>query len=410
MNRPVPPDLRKGSSPSDLSAEPALPSPRIMYRALARRDSAYEGVFFAGVKTTGIFCRPTCHAKKPREENVEFFPSALAALHGGYRPCRLCRPMDRVPAPPAVVTQLLQAVESSPAVRLTDKDLAAMGIDPSTARRRFRAYHGLTFQAYQRARRLGLALHEVSAGRPVIDAQLDGGYDSTSGFRGAFLQLFGKPPRGARADDCLLARRIDTPLGGMLALADRQGLRLLEFVDHRGLESERRKARFCSRREETCSRGRRPSAGLSAAGYNDPLFLESEIARIRRVLRCAVVPGTNPVLEALETQLRCYFAGEQSGFDLPLAPVGSPFQQQVWAALRRIPSGQTRSYAQIAAEVGRPGAQRAVGRANGSNAIAIVIPCHRVIGADGSLSGYAGGVWRKQRLLDHERSLRFAEA
>ena len=371
MNRPVPPDLRKGSSPSDLSAEPALPSPRIMYRALARRDSAYEGVFFAGVKTTGIFCRPTCHAKKPREENVEFFPSALAALHGGYRPCRLCRPMDRVPAPPAVVTQLLQAVESSPAVRLTDKDLAAMGIDPSTARRRFRAYHGLTFQAYQRARRLGLALHEVSAGRPVIDAQLDGGYDSTSGFRGAFLQLFGKPPRGARADDCLLARRIDTPLGGMLALADRQGLRLLEFVDRRGLENE--------------------------------------IARIRRVLRCAVVPGTNPVLEAVETQLRCYFAGERSSFDLPLAPVGSPFQQQVWAALRRIPTGQTRSYAQIAAEAGRPGAQRAVGRANGSNSIAIVIPCHRVIGADGSLSGYAGGVWRKQRLLDHERRSRPAE-
>jgi O-6-methylguanine DNA methyltransferase len=116
------------------------------------------------------------------------------------------------------------------------------------------------------------------------------------------------------------------------------------------------------------------------------------------------VPGTNATLESTEAQLRRYFAGNQLEFDLPLAPIGSEFQQQVWAALRRIPPGATRSYAQIAAEVGRAGAQRAVGRANGSNLLGIVIPCHRVIGADGSLTGYGGGVWRKQRLLDHERA------
>jgi AraC family transcriptional regulator of adaptative response/methylated-DNA-[protein]-cysteine methyltransferase len=262
-------------------------------------------------------------------------------------------------------------VEASPCLRLTDKDLTTLGIDPSTARRRFRAYYGLTFQAYQRARRMGLALHEVRAGKPVIDVQLDGGYASTSGFRGAFRRVFGKPPRGARAEDCLLARRLDTPLGKMLALADRQGLRLLEFVDRRGLENE--------------------------------------IGRLRRRLRCAVVPGSNSTLQSVETQLGRYFAGEQRKFDLPLAPVGSAFQQDVWAALRRIPAGETRSYAEIAAEIGRAGAQRAVGRANGSNNISIVIPCHRVIGADGSLSGYGGGVWRKQRLLDHERAHSKAE-
>jgi AraC family transcriptional regulator of adaptative response/methylated-DNA-[protein]-cysteine methyltransferase len=344
----------------------SLPTPRAMYRALIGRDPAYEGVFFVGVKTTGIFCRPTCRAKKPRAENVEFFASIPEALRGGYRPCRMCRPMDRVPAPPPVVARLLRAVEIDPTVRLGDKDLAALGVDPSTARRRFRAYYGLTFQAYQRARRLGLALRGVRAGRPVIDLQLDGGYESASGFREAFQRLFGKPPRGARTDDCLLARRIDTPLGRMLALADRQGLRLLEFVDRRGLENE--------------------------------------IARLRRRLRCAVVPGANATLEATERQLRRYFAGERLEFDLPLVPVGSAFQQKVWAALGRIPAGATRSYAQIAAEVGRPGAPRAVGRANGSNTLSIVIPCHRVIGADGSLSGYGGGVWRKQRLLDHERA------
>jgi AraC family transcriptional regulator of adaptative response/methylated-DNA-[protein]-cysteine methyltransferase len=354
------------SAMSAISTPVSLPSPRVMYRALARRDSAYEGVFFTGVKTTGIFCRPTCRAKKPRAENVEFFASIAEALHDGYRPCRLCRPMDRVPAPPPVVIRLLHEVEASPCLRLTDKDLTGLGIDPSTARRRFRAYYGLTFQAYQRARRMGLALHEVRAGKPVIDVQMDGGYDSTSGFRGAFRRVFGKPPRGARADDCLLARRLDTPLGKMLALADRQGLRLLEFVDRRGLENE--------------------------------------IGRLRRRLRCAVVPGSNSTLQAVETQLGRYFAGEQREFDLPLAPVGSAFQQDVWAALRLIPAGETRSYAEIATGIGRAGAQRAVGRANGSNNISIVIPCHRVIGADGSLSGYGGGVWRKQRLLDHERA------
>lgn len=366
MNRSMSPNPGVHPATSDSQADLAMPRPHVMYRAFTRRDSAYEGVFLAGVKTTGIFCRPTCRAKKPRAENVEFFPSAAAALHGGYRPCLLCRPMERVQPTPAVAKQLMQAVETDPGRRLADKDLVAMGIDPSTARRQFRACYGLTFQAFQRARRMGLALHEVRSGRPLVDVQLDGGYESTSGFRDAFHRLFGKPPRGARTDDCLLARWIDTPLGQMLALADRQGLRMLEYVDRRGIERE--------------------------------------IGELRRRLKCAVVPGTNPTLDAVEAQLQRYFAGEQREFDLPLAPVGSAFQLEVWAALRRIPAGATRSYAQLAAEVGRPGAQRAVGRANGSNRMSIVIPCHRVIGADGSLSGYGGGVWRKQRLLDHEHA------
>jgi O-6-methylguanine DNA methyltransferase len=169
---------------------------------------------------------------------------------------------------------------------------------------------------------------------------------------------------GAQSGDCLLARRIDTPLGPMLALADRQGLRLLEFEDQRGLD-----------------RG---------------------IERLRRRLRCAVVPGTDASLDAAEAQVRRYFADGRAGFDLPLAPVGTAFQKSVWEALRGIPAGETRSYAAIAAEIGRPGAQRAVGAANGSNPLCLVIPCHRVIASDGTISGYAGGVWRKQRLLEHE--------
>ena len=343
----------------------SLPTPRTMYRALARRDAAYEGVFYTAVKTTGIFCRPTCRAKRPKPENVEFFPTINEALHCGYRPCRLCRPMDSTKPVPALVERLRCAVEESIDGRVSDKDLATMGVEPSTARRQFQAYHGMTFHAYQRARRMGLALRDVQSGKAVIDVQLARGYESTSGFREAFTRIFGAPPRGAKDGRCLLAQRIETPLGTMLALADEAGLRLLEFADRRGLERE--------------------------------------LGRLRRRLKCAIVPGSNAVLEKTREQLARYFAGESLAFDLPLAPVGSDFQQRVWRELQRIPPGRTRSYAAMAKKIGIPKGPRAVGRANGSNMLALVIPCHRVINADGSLCGYAGGIWRKQRLLDHER-------
>lgn len=352
--------------PSPVGTEKPLPDFRTMYRALARRDAAYEGVFFTGVKTTGIFCRPTCRAKKPKSENVEFFPTVTEALHGGYRPCRLCRPMDATKPVPPLVERLRRAAEEAADGRVTDKDLAAMGVEPSTARRQFKAYHGMTFHAYQRARRMGLALRDVKAGKPVTDVQLDRGYESSSGFREAFARIFGQAPRTAStAKNCLLARRIETPLGTMLALADDQGLRLLEFVDRRGLERE--------------------------------------LQVLPKRLKTAIVPGNNAVLDATAAQLERYFAGKSLEFDLPIAPVGSDFQRRVWAELGRIPVAQTRSYAQLATKLGIPKGPRAVGRANGSNMIALVIPCHRVINADGSLCGYAGGLWRKQRLLEHER-------
>jgi AraC family transcriptional regulator of adaptative response/methylated-DNA-[protein]-cysteine methyltransferase len=343
----------------------SLPSPRTMYRALSRRDAAYEGVFFTGVKTTGIFCRPTCKAKRPRAENVEFFPTVTEALHGGYRPCRLCRPMDGTKPVPSLVEKLRRAAEAAPDGRVTDKDLAAMGVEPTTARRQFKAYHGMTFHAYQRARRMGLALRDVKAGKPVIETQLARGYESTSGFREAFARVFGAPPRGAKDATCLVARRMETPLGTMLALADDQGLRLLEYVDRRGLERE--------------------------------------LAVLRRRLKCVIVPGNHAVLDETAKQLADYFAGRRLTFDVKLAPVGSEFQRRVWAELGRIPVGRTRSYAEMAARVGLVNGHRAVARANGSNMLALVIPCHRVIRSDGDLCGYAGGIWRKQRLLEHER-------
>jgi AraC family transcriptional regulator, regulatory protein of adaptative response / methylated-DNA-[protein]-cysteine methyltransferase len=342
-----------------------LPSNQTMYRALVNRDATFEGIFCVGVKTTGIFCRPSCSARKPRPENVEYFASTRDALLGGYRPCSRCHPLEKEREAPKLVRRLCEAVEQAPEGKLTSANLVAMGIDPSTARRQFQRYHGMTFHAYHRARRMGLALHQVRNGGAVIEAQLDTGFDSASGFWKAFRRLFGTAPSYSAQIDCLQARTIETPLRAMLALADREGLRLLEFADRRSLENE--------------------------------------IVRLRERLKCAIVPGNNAFLEVITQELAAYFAGTSMTFTVPLVLGGSAFERSVWEMLRLIQPGETWSYAELALRLGRASATRAVGRANGRNNLALVIPCHRVIGADGSLCGYGGGIWRKQWLLEHER-------
>src|SRR5436190_20495313 len=215
-----------------------LPPPETMYRALVNRDSSFEGIFFTGVRTTGIFCRPTCSAKKPARENVDFFATPSEALHGGYRPCLRCHPMDPEKRAPELIERLRAEVERSPGGRLTDKELAALSIDPSTARRQFKRHYGMTFQAYHRARRMGLALREVRKGNRVDEIQSESGLGSASGFRDAFARIFGDSPTAAKTQGGLFAERIETPLGAMLAIADDEGLRLLEFVDRRAMERE----------------------------------------------------------------------------------------------------------------------------------------------------------------------------
>ena len=215
-----------------------LPPPETMYRALVNRDPSFEGIFFVGVRTTGIFCRPTCTAKKPARENVDFFASSIEALESGYRPCLRCHPMDPNQPPPKLIERLRAEVERAPGGRLTDKELAALAIDPSTARRQFKRHYGMTFQAYHRARRMGLALSEVRKGSRVDEARNGSGFESESGFREAFARIFGEPPATARTRGPLFAERIDTPLGAMIAVADDHGLRLLEFIDRRATERE----------------------------------------------------------------------------------------------------------------------------------------------------------------------------
>ena len=342
-----------------------LPPPETMYRALVNRDPSFEGIFYIGVRTTGIFCRPTCTAKKPARENVDFFATPGEALGSGYRPCWRCHPLDPNARPPKLIERLRAEVERAPGGRLTDKELAAIAIDPSTARRQFKRHYGMTFQAYHRARRMGLALTDVRRGGRVDEARNGSGFESESGFREAFTKIFGEPPTAAKARVPLFAERIDTPLGAMIAVADDEGLRLLEFIDRRATERE-----------------------LS-------------ILRIR--LRTNVVPGHHRYLTATRQQLADYFSGNKLDFDVPLAPVGSEFQLRAWKILRSIPLGETRSYSWMAKRLGDENARRAVGRANGTNMICIIIPCHRVIRADGTLCGYGGGLWRKKWLLEHER-------
>ena len=348
----------------------ALPPFKTMLAAWLRKDSRYDGVFYVAVKTTGIFCRPVCRAKPAKLENVEFFGTAQEALYHGYRACKLCRPLDSGRRPPQVVERLISCIEHSPSDRLRGRDLLKLGIDPSTARRQFRSYCGMTFAAYQRARRMGVALSQVRNGTSVTHAQVDSGFDSSSGFRDAFARLFGTSASRSDGVVPLTSTWLLTPLGPMVAVASERGIVMFEFADRKGLENA--------------------------------------ILRIRR--RCgsrgspaSIVPGQHPHLDLLKREVDEYFNGTRRTFTVPLAPVGSSFEQRAWVYLRSIEYGATRSYQDEATALGNARAVRAVGRANGCNNIAILIPCHRVIASSGELCGYGGGVARKRWLLDHER-------
>lgn len=343
----------------------ALPPQSVMIDAFLGRDESFDGVFFTGVRTTGIFCRPTCPARKPRPENLSFFADAKAALSAGYRPCRRCRPLERPGTTPGWIRPLLAAVEDDPTRRWTDQDVCERGLSPSRVRRWFQQNHGMTFHAYSRARRLGAALGRVQDGQGVSRVAFEVGYESLSGFQEAFRRYFGDPPTAVQGVTVARVSRIPTPLGPMLAATSDRSVHLLEFADRRGLPGQ--------------------------------------VRRVARRSNLAFTPGASELTSALRAQLDQYFEGDRRDFDLPLQLAGTDFQRVVWEALQAVPYGETRSYAEIADAVGRPSAVRAVGAANGANALAVLIPCHRVVRADGSLSGYGAGVWRKRRLIELER-------
>ncbi|OHD70451.1 MAG: XRE family transcriptional regulator [Spirochaetes bacterium RBG_16_49_21] len=337
-----------------------------MEKAFYERDSRCDGLFYIGVKTTGIFCRITCTAKKPKRENVEFFKSAKQALDEGYRPCKICNPMEARGKTPEWVTIILEAVNKNPAARIKDRDIKNYGVNPARLRRWFKANHGMTLQAYLRALRIGEAFGRIKLGDAVIDAAYDSGYESLSGFNDAFKKIFDSTPKKCDMAEVIKTTRITTPLGPMLAGATDEGICLLEFIDRR--------------------------------------MIETQIKRLSTRLRARFTPGINPHLIRLQYEIDQYFSGARKQFSVPLAAAGTEFQQKVWRMLQRLPYGKTISYKELAQMLSSPRSVRAVAGANGDNMIALLIPCHRVIGSDGNLTGYGGGLRRKKYLLDLERS------
>ena len=324
---------------------------------------------FRANTSSGIFCLNECRKNSGKEADLRSFDSARDALAAGFRPCKHCTPLRTGIADPAWLVPLMSEVEADAGRRWHDHDLEMMGLDPSMVRRWFVANHGLTFHAYTRLRRLGAALMQIQHGKSVGQAVLASGFESESGFREAFARGFGNPPSAVDRESSIWINRVATPLGSMIMGVHDSGLCLLEFAERR--------------------------------------MLDTQLKRLARHMGRVFLPGEHPLMDQVKQELDAYFTGALRNFSIPLQAPGTVFQEAVWQALQAIPYGETRSYAQVAEGIGHADAVRAVGRANGDNRIAIIIPCHRVVGSDGEPTGYGGGIWRKEYLLAMEQAQAF---
>ncbi len=338
----------------------------IMYKAILEKDTRFEGVFFTAVKTTGIFCRPSCTARKPKLENVEFLKTSKECILKGYRACKVCNPLKTISQMPMEFQKIIDELSENPTLKFKDYDLKQKGIEPNQIRRWFLKNHGITFQSYQRIFRINSAFKKIQNGESVTHTAFDTGFESLSGFGDSFKNIFGVSPKNGKQKNVIDLNRIETPLGTMLVCATNQGICLLEFTDRK--------------------------------------MLETELKSIAKLLNATIIQGHNKYFELLEKQLNEYFNGKRKEFSVPLHTPGSDFQNKVWTALQHIPYGQTKSYKEQAITIGNPESVRAVANANGMNRISILIPCHRVIGSDGQLTGYGGGLWRKKYLLELEKT------
>lgn len=344
-------------------------SNELMYEASFTKDPNFEGVFWVGVKTTGIFCRPTCTARKPKPENVEFFQNTKAAILKGYRPCKVCRPLENINGTPEYIQRILKELRDDPSLKFKDFDLVQREIEPATIRRWFQKNHGMTFHAFQRMFRLNTAFKKIQQGENIMETAYDSGFESLSGFNESFKTIFGVSPKNSKSHKIIDLKRIETPVGTMYAAAIEEGICMLEFTDRK--------------------------------------MLETEFEDLAKSLNATIVLGENPHFQTLEKELSEYFTGERTRFSVPLSPVGTAFQKSVWKALMEIPYGETWTYRKQSEFLGDAKKVRAVANANGMNKISIIIPCHRVIGSNGTLTGYGGGIWRKQKLLELEKAILF---
>jgi AraC family transcriptional regulator of adaptative response/methylated-DNA-[protein]-cysteine methyltransferase len=335
------------------------------YRALVNREQQFVGIFYVGVKTTSVFCIATCRARKPKPENVEFFTNFKDALDNGYRPCKICRPTENTYEAPKEVETAVRLVKENPKEKISDLILREHQISPELVRRWFKKNYGLTFHAFQRMYRINNAFQELKNGTSTTHTAFNSGYESLSGFGYTYKKLLGQSPQKSIEKNIVLINRLTTPLGPMFICATESGVCLLEFVDRK--------------------------------------MLETELKDLQVKLKSKIIIGENEHIKQAKNELEAYFRGERKTFDVKLHTPGSPFQQAVWAGLCTIPYGTTTSYQQQANALNRQKAVRAVATANGYNRVAIIIPCHRVIGKNGKMVGYGGGIERKRWLIAHEQ-------
>jgi len=334
--------------------------PDTAWAAFMRRDRSWDGRIIGAVKSTGIYCKPSCPARRPKRENVDFYSSPEEARDAGYRPCLRCKPdeVGRDREAVAAAVRLIEQAEEAPSLG----DLAgAVGYAPHHFQRLFKRDLGVSPAEYARGIRNKRTEEALKANGRVTDAVYDAGYQSPSGFYSDAKERLGMTPsawRDGGRGETIRWTTFDSPLGELFIAATSKGICRLTFDD-------------------------------SEASLHR-LFPKATIVKDDGAL-CEFVAGT---LKAIETPL--------AAPDLPIDVAGTAFQEAVWRELRKIPAGETRSYAEIAAAIGHPRAVRAVGSANGDNHVSVLIPCHRVIRSDGSLGGYGGGLDRKKVLLAAE--------
>lgn len=334
------------------------------YQALLDRKQSFVGIFFVGIKTTSIFCIATCRARKPKLKNVAFYTTFKEALDNGYRPCKICKPTENAHEAPEQVEKAIALVKENLKEKITDFQLRQLDISPEVVRRWFKKHYGITFQAFQRMYRINHALQELKKGKQVTSIAYDAGYESLSGFGYTFKKLLGKSPQESPHNNVILISRLTSPLGPMFVGATDQGICLLEFVDRR--------------------------------------MLETEFKDLQRLLKAQIILGENEHIRQTKMEMKEYFDGNRKQFEVKIDAPGTVFQKSVWDALQEITYGTTSTYQAQAIKINKPKAIRALASANGFNRISIIVPCHRVIGKNGKMTGYGGGIERKKWLLDHE--------
>jgi AraC family transcriptional regulator of adaptative response/methylated-DNA-[protein]-cysteine methyltransferase len=337
------------------------------YDAFARRDRSLRDAFVMAVKTTGVYCRAGCAARTPLRRNVEFFDTVEEARAAGFRACKRCRPDEAGSPHAAMIARACRTLEEAETAPGLEALAAEARLSPFHFHRLFKAETGVTPAQYAAAVRDRKAKAALADGASVTEAVYDAGYGSASRFYDGAKDRFGMAPRAWREKGRGEAIRVATApcaLGQVLVAATDKGVCAIELGD----DAATLRADFERRFE---------NARTVEGDENLAALVEQVVGLIER-------PGT-------------------ASSDLPLDVRGTAFQHRVWDALRRIPAGETWSYAELAREIGAPGAARAVGAACGANPTAVVVPCHRVVGADRKLTGYRWGVERKRELLARER-------